>query len=143
LGADEFPMSYWQGKVAIVTGGSRGLGRAIAAALVRRGAKVVIAARTAELLETVAEELRREGPDVLAVPADVTRQADVDALVSKTIEKFGRLDALVNNAGRSARGAAIDTLAGRQDGCTLHGRLLGHQARRERLLAAVAIGTGP
>jgi short-subunit dehydrogenase len=104
-------MQSWQGKVAIVTGGSSGLGRAIAAALVGRGASVVIAARGAEQLEAVAAELRAGGGDVLAVPADITQQPDVDALVARAIERFGRLDMLVNNAGRSARGEAIATTA--------------------------------
>ncbi|REK19009.1 MAG: SDR family NAD(P)-dependent oxidoreductase [Planctomycetota bacterium] len=108
-------MNYWQGKVALVTGGSSGLGQAIARELCRQGAKVVIAARTADKLEAVAKELGAEaaghGGDVLAVPADIRQQADVDALVKNTIERFGRLDALFNNAGSSARGSAIDTTA--------------------------------
>jgi short-subunit dehydrogenase len=104
-------MSYWQGKVAVVTGGSAGLGRAIASELARNKAHVVIAARTADKLEVAARELSAAGAEVLAVPADVTRQADIDRLFGKTIERFGRLDALVNNAGRSDRGAAIDTSA--------------------------------
>ncbi len=102
-------MASWQGKVAVVTGGSSGLGRAIATALARRGAKLAIAARGAEKLDAAAAALRHCGPDVLAVPTDVTRQADVDALFARTIERFGRLDCLVNNAGRSSRGLAIDT----------------------------------
>ena len=69
----------------------------------------MIAARTADKLETVAAELRQAGGDVLAVPADVTRQTDVDRLFDQTIARFGRLDALFNNAGSSARGLAIDT----------------------------------
>jgi uncharacterized protein len=104
-------MQSWQGKVAIVTGGSSGLGRAIAVTLAKRGASVVIAARGAEKLLAVAADLEREGAQVLAVPADVTRQADVDALIARTLERFGRIDALVNNAGRSARGEAIATTA--------------------------------
>jgi short-subunit dehydrogenase len=104
-------MSYWQGKVAVVTGGSAGLGRAIASELARNKAHVVIAARTADKLEVAARELSAAGAEVLAVPADVTRQADIDRLFGKTIERFGRLDALVNNAGRSDRSAAIDTSA--------------------------------
>ncbi len=104
-------MDTWQGKVVLVTGGSSGLGRAIAAAFAHRQARVVIAARGAEKLEAVADALRREGGDVLAVPADITRQPDVDALLTKTIGHFGRLDVLVNNAGRSARGEAIATTA--------------------------------
>ena len=102
-------MDYWQDKVAIVTGGSSGLGRAIATALARRGAKVVIAARTADKLEAVADELRRAGGDVLAVTTDVTKAEDVERLIAKTVERYGRIDALVNNAGRSARGQAIET----------------------------------
>jgi short-subunit dehydrogenase len=102
-------MTYWSKKVAIVTGGSSGLGRAIARELVRRKAKVVIAARTVDTLEAVAAELRRAGGDVLAVAADVTRQDDVERLFSQTISRYGRLDALFNNAGSSARGLAIDT----------------------------------
>ncbi len=101
-------MSYWHDKVAIVTGGSSGLGRALAAVLVQQGAKVVIAARSAEKLDIAAEALRVGGGNVLAVPTDVTRQADVDALVARTIERFGRIDVLVNCAGRSAHGAAIE-----------------------------------
>jgi uncharacterized protein len=102
-------MSYWNAKVAVVTGGSSGLGRAIAKELSMRGAKVVIAARTAQKLEAVAADLRRSGGNVLAVAADVRRAEDVDRLFQQTIERFGRLDALFNNAGSSARGAAIDT----------------------------------
>lgn len=101
-------MSYWQDRVAIVTGGSSGLGRAIAAALMRRGAKVVIAARTADKLEAVAAELRSQGGDVLAVPTDVTKDDDVKALMAKTSERYGRLDILFNNAGKSSRGEAVN-----------------------------------
>ncbi len=104
-------MKSWEGKVALVTGGSAGLGRAIAAALAGRGTNVAIAARDADQLEAAAAELRHGGRQVLAVPADVTRQEDVERMVAKTIERFGRLDVLVNNAGRSARGEAIATTA--------------------------------
>jgi uncharacterized protein len=99
---------FWHGKVALVTGGSSGLGRAIAAALVERGAQVAIAARGAEALERTAEQLRRDGRRVLAIPADVTSQPDVERMIADTVRHFGRLDALVNNAGRSQRGQAID-----------------------------------
>lgn len=104
-------MNAWQSKVAVVTGGSSGLGRAIARALVDRGVRVVIAARGAEKLEATAAELRAQGGDVLAVPADITRQEAVDRLFAAAVERFGRLDMLVNNAGRSARGEAIATTA--------------------------------
>ena len=101
-------MTYWHNKVAIVTGGSSGLGRAIAEALADAGAKVVIAARHAESLEQAAAELSRSGRQVTPVAADVTRQEDVGRLVARTIDEFGRLDALVNNAGRSMRRAVLD-----------------------------------
>src|SRR3954471_10995217 len=106
-------MKYWQDKVAVVTGGSAGLGRAIAEAFARAGARVVIAARGAESPENAAAEIRRRVgaacPEVLSVTADVTKQPDVDALFQQTIGRFGRLDALVNNAGRSARGQVLNT----------------------------------
>ncbi|HEX3724987.1 MAG TPA: SDR family NAD(P)-dependent oxidoreductase [Pirellulales bacterium] len=99
----------WHGRVAIVTGGSSGLGRAMARALVAGGARVVIGARGADKLQAVADELGHLDGEIMAVPCDITRQADVDLLFAQTIERFGRLDMLVNNAGRSARGAIIDT----------------------------------
>jgi NAD(P)-dependent dehydrogenase (short-subunit alcohol dehydrogenase family) len=101
--------TFWQGKVVLVTGGSAGLGKALASAFAAAGASVVLAARRAEPLQAAAEELRREGREALAIAADVTQQADVDRMVSETIERFGRLDVLVNCAGRSSRGAVLDT----------------------------------
>jgi NAD(P)-dependent dehydrogenase (short-subunit alcohol dehydrogenase family) len=102
-------MPYWQGKVGIVTGGSSGLGFSIAQALARQQIRVVIAARGREALETAAERLKAFGAEVLACPTDVTCQEQVETLVGQTIDRFGRIDLLVNNAGRSARGRAIDT----------------------------------
>jgi len=102
-------MTYWQGKSAVVTGASAGLGKAIAAALARAGAKVVVAARGAEKLQATADELKRLGGEVLAVSADVTADADVARLVEQTLAAFGRIDLWVNNAGRSDRGAALAT----------------------------------
>ena len=103
--------AYWQDKVALVTGGSSGLGLAIAESLARRKAKVVIAARRPEPLESAAAELRRYEPSAMAVPADVTRQEDVDRLIEETIARFGKLDMLVNCAGRSTRGDILSTTA--------------------------------
>jgi NAD(P)-dependent dehydrogenase (short-subunit alcohol dehydrogenase family) len=100
---------YWVGKVALVTGSSGGLGFAVAEAFARAGASVVISARSADTLETAAEELRKLGGEVLAVPADVTHSEQVDALVEQAIARFGRLDVLVNNVGKSARGTALET----------------------------------
>lgn len=85
---------------AIVTGASRGIGRAIAAALVGDGANVLLVARTAADVERAAEELRRQGPgDARAVAADVGRYEDCRRVVEAAVAAFGRLDILVNNAG--------------------------------------------
>lgn len=100
--------SYWTGKVVIVTGGSSGFGRSLAAAFARSGANVVISARSFDVLEAAADELRQYGTQILAIPADVTQTDQVESLVEQTVRHFGRLDVLVNNAGRSARGTAID-----------------------------------
>ncbi|HEX4149641.1 MAG TPA: SDR family NAD(P)-dependent oxidoreductase [Pirellulales bacterium] len=102
-------MSSWQGKVALVTGASGGLGLAISQAFAAAGAHVVMAARGTAALERAAQELTRQGGQVLAIPADVTRGEDVEHLLGQTLERFGRLDVLVNNAGRSARRAVLDT----------------------------------
>lgn len=100
--------NYWHGKVALVTGSSGGLGRAIAAAFAAAGARVVLAAREPQALQTAAAELEVAGSDVLAVQADVTDGESVDALFARAVDHYGRLDVLVNNAGRSTRKAAID-----------------------------------
>jgi len=84
------------GKVALVTGGGTGIGRAVARELARTGAKVAICGRRPEPLEDVQAEL---GDDCLAVPTDVREPEQVEALVARTLERFGRIDTLVNNAG--------------------------------------------
>jgi ribitol 2-dehydrogenase len=84
------------GKVAVVTGASTGIGRAVAAALLGRGARVVIAARSRERLDEAAAAL---GPGCAAVVADVTRAADVRRLIDGTLESHGAIDILVANAG--------------------------------------------
>jgi len=94
------------GKVAIVTGGSEGLGRATAERFAREGARVAICARRKDVLERAAGDIRgRTGGEVLAQPADVTRPADVQAFVDATVARFGGVDILVNNAGTSSAGA--------------------------------------
>ena len=102
-------MSRWQEKTVLVTGGSRGLGRAIAEAFAARGAGVAIAARGAVELQKTAAVLASRGWRVLPLVADVTRQQDIDSLVERTLERFGGLDVLVNNAGRSDRREVLDT----------------------------------
>jgi NAD(P)-dependent dehydrogenase (short-subunit alcohol dehydrogenase family) len=97
------------GKVAIVTGGSEGLGRATAERLAREGARVTICARRKDVLEKAAQEIAKStGGEVLARPADVTRLEDVEGVVAATVERFGGVDILVNNAGTSSAGAFAD-----------------------------------
>jgi NAD(P)-dependent dehydrogenase (short-subunit alcohol dehydrogenase family) len=85
-------------RVALITGGSQGIGAAIAAAFVQAGAAVAITARSNDTLQRTATELRDAGGRVLAVPADVTDEAAVRALVARCIGEFGRLDFAINNA---------------------------------------------
>ena len=106
---DVVDMPFWQNKVVLVTGGSSGLGRVIAEAFAAAGAKVVIAALEPNAVRKVAEEMHSAGHQVLGVHADITRQEDVDRLFTQAIDRFGRLDVLVNNAGRSMRGKLLDT----------------------------------
>jgi len=102
-------MTFWQNKVVLVTGGSSGLGRVIADAFAQAGAKLAIVGLEGPQVEQTAEAMRAAGADVLGLAADITRQEDVDRLMAQTLERFGRLDVLVNNAGRSMRGKIIDT----------------------------------
>ncbi len=92
-----------QGKVAIVTGGSDGLGRATVERLAREGAQVVACARREDHLQQVVADIRQQtGGDVVPVTMDVTSAADCERAVQQAIDNFGRLDILVNNAGASA-----------------------------------------
>jgi 3-oxoacyl-[acyl-carrier protein] reductase len=95
------------GRVALVTAASKGLGRATAVALAREGAKVAICARGAEALADAEAELARY-TEVLAVPADVTGPAEPARLVAATVERFGRLDILVANAGGPPAARSLD-----------------------------------
>lgn len=93
-------------KVALVTGASRGIGRAIASGFAAEGAKLVIAARGQEALDQAAAELEAVGADVLTVSCDVSDDADVRALAKAALERFGRIDILVSNASALAVGGS-------------------------------------
>lgn len=97
-----------KGKRALITGGSRGIGRAIAMALVREGASVCISARGEEVLLRTADELREAGGQVATVVADVTSSAGCAAVVDAAVNAFGGLDLLVNNVGGSMGSGAFD-----------------------------------
>jgi len=84
-------------KVTLITGASQGLGRALALAFAREGARVAINARSEESIGPVAEEV--EDAEVLALAADVSKSAEVERMVGETVERFGKIDVLVNNAG--------------------------------------------
>jgi len=88
-----------EGKSAIVTGGGRGIGKAIALAFAEAGADVVAVARTAPELEQTAEEVRRMGRKGLAIPTDITNAREVEKMAEKTVQELGKIDILVNNAG--------------------------------------------
>jgi 7-alpha-hydroxysteroid dehydrogenase len=96
-------------KVAIVTGSGQGIGRGIAIGLAEAGADVVVAARTASDLESVAESIRDLGRRTLAVPTDVTDREALENLLAATLGEFGRLDILVNNAGGTMPRPAMST----------------------------------
>jgi short-subunit dehydrogenase len=89
-------------QVAIITGASSGIGRALAIRLAGQGANVVLAARRADRLEEVATACRQAGGEALAVPTDVADEAQCKSLVEQAVGKFGRLDLLINNAGLAA-----------------------------------------
>src|SRR5690242_3460166 len=92
-------VSILQGRVAVVTGASSGIGESCAIAFVEKGAKVVLAARRADRLEGLVERLEAMGGEALAVVTDVTSEADVDNLFAQAVERFGSVDVLINNAG--------------------------------------------
>ena len=95
-------------KVVIVTGASGGIGLATARAAAAAGAKVVLAARSGDQLTELAEALRREGHEALAVPTDMRQQAAVIQLVETAFQRYGRIDVLINNAGQAVAGTVAD-----------------------------------
>jgi NAD(P)-dependent dehydrogenase (short-subunit alcohol dehydrogenase family) len=101
------------GKVAIVTGGGRGIGKAVALGLAAAGARVAVCSRTGKEIEETAAEISRLGGQALPVTADLTLGEQLDHLVNKTVGEFGRIDILVNNAARSFLRSLMDL---REDG---------------------------
>src|SRR5579884_4319336 len=99
-----------EGKVAIVTGSTRGIGRAVVEAIASAGAAVIVNGRNAESTNTAASEIGVAGAKCLAVPADVSNAADVERLIQTAVKTFGRLDILVNNAGISPYFKAAETI---------------------------------
>jgi short-subunit dehydrogenase len=91
--------TFFANKVVLVTGASRGIGRSVALAFAQQGAQLILAARSVDRLIQVENEVRDLGSEVLSVPADVTSHGDVSALVDAAMNRFGRIDVLVNNAG--------------------------------------------
>jgi len=99
-----------QGKIAIVTGGGRGIGKAIAQGFARAGARVVITSRKMNDLEVTAAEIRALGGEAFPVQSHLGRMEEINGMVSTVLEKFGRIEILVNNAGTSpASGTVLDS----------------------------------
>ena len=94
-------MPLLSGRVAIVTGASKGIGRVMGLLFAREGARVVCVARTAALVGETADAIRRAGGDAIAIVADVSHEADVERVVDETVHAFGAVTTLVNNAGDS------------------------------------------
>jgi len=88
-----------KGRVAIVTGGAQGIGKSIAAQLALAGANVVIADVAEEMAKSTAEEISRKGSEAVSIVVDVSSLSSVEEMVKKTLDKFGRIDILINNAG--------------------------------------------
>jgi 3-oxoacyl-[acyl-carrier protein] reductase len=96
-------LSDLQGKVAIVTGAGRGIGKAVSLSLAQAGCRVVLAARTRQQIEAVQEEIRAKGGHALAVPTDLTLDDDIERLVETSQTNCGMVDILINNAGWGKR----------------------------------------
>ena len=86
------------GQVAVITGSSKGIGRSIAEIMAQMGAKVVISSRKADACEEVAAGIRKAGGEATVIPCNISKKPEVEGLVAKTVEKYGRLDCMVSNA---------------------------------------------
>jgi 3-oxoacyl-[acyl-carrier protein] reductase len=100
-------LSSIEGKVAIVTGAGRGIGKAISVSLAKAGCRIVLAARTHEQIEAVQKEILSKGGDALAIPTDLTVDEDIQRLVEESQAKWGAVDILINNAGWGKRAPVV------------------------------------
>lgn len=103
-------MNNLEGKVAIVTGAGRGVGKAISVSLAKAGCRVVLAARTRDQVEAVQKEILSQGGDALAIPTDLTMDEDIQRLVEESQAKWGAVDILINNAGWGKRAPVVGAL---------------------------------
>ena len=101
---------FLKGRVALVTGASRGIGAATAEMLARRGARVAVSARTVLDLGRVAAKIQNEGGNALVVPCDVVDPRQVEQMISRVVEEWGGLDILVNNAGMGTLTAPVEKI---------------------------------
>lgn len=95
-------------KVVLITGGSAGIGLATARRFARAGAKLALVARTADTLQKLAGELKEQGSEVIALPADVSDPKQMQQAIADTLSRFGRLDVVINNVGQAAVGSIAD-----------------------------------
>jgi NADP-dependent 3-hydroxy acid dehydrogenase YdfG len=102
-------MANLQGKVALITGASKGIGRSTAVRLAKSGAGLVLGAKSRDLLEALGKELEGMGVSAFPVTCDVSSRVDCHNLVQQTLERFGRIDVLVNNAGVGYSGTIVDS----------------------------------
>lgn len=130
-----------EGKVAVITGASKGIGRATALRLAREGVELVIGATSEALLKSVAREVEAAGTQVVARPCDVASQSECKMLVEAGLDKFGKVDVLINNAGIGFSGNVIDLPPGDAERM-VRVNLLGVHYMTQAVLPAMISGNG-
>ena len=113
------------GKVALITGAGQGVGYGIATAFARGGARLAITGRDVAKLERAAADLRQLGADVLTIPGDTRKRASAKESIAKTVERFGQIDVLVNNAQSSVSGVPLESIDDEMIALTIESGLLG------------------